>query len=181
MTYDPFIKGAEVTTAADVARTDIGIWNGKVATLSLDLGEATEILDSINVAKRHGAMVMCHEENEDEIDFLRDYAERDGSTGPHYHAATRPIPVEREAIHRTITLAEITGVQLTIVQASNGDALDEIKRARVNAETCPQCLKLTADDLDRSGFDGGKYVCWPPPRDAANEAACWAGLEQGNF
>ena len=43
MTYDLIIKGAEVATAADVTRADIGIRDGKVATLGLDLGEATEI------------------------------------------------------------------------------------------------------------------------------------------
>lgn len=145
-----------------------------------------EILDVMAVAKRHGAMVMVHAENEDAIDFLRDEAERDGNTGPYFHAATRPVPVEREATHRAITLAEIAGVPLTIVHVSNGEALDEIRRARargarVHAETCPQYLTLTAKDLDRTGFEGAKYVCSPPPRDAANQAACWAGLEQGDF
>lgn len=145
-----------------------------------------EILDVMAVAKRHGAMVMVHAENEDAIDFLRDAAEHEGNTGPYFHAATRPVPVEREATHRAISLAEIADVPLTIVHVSNGEALDEIRRARsrgarVHAETCPQYLTLTADDLDRSGFEGAKYVCSPPPRDAENQAACWAGLERGDF
>lgn len=145
-----------------------------------------EILDVMAVARRHGAMVMVHAENEDAIDFLRDEAELSGNTGPYYHAATRPVPVEREATHRAISLAEIAGVPLTIVHVSNGEALDEIRRARqrgaqVHAETCPQYLTLTAQDLDRSGFEGAKYVCSPPPRDENNQAACWAGLEQGDF
>lgn len=145
-----------------------------------------EILDVMAVAKRHGAMVMVHAENEDAIDFLRENAERDGNTAPHFHAATRPIPVEREATHRAITLAEIAGVPLTIVHVSNGDALEEIRRARargvrVHAETCPQYLTLTADDLDRTGFEGAKYVCSPPPRDTANQIACWEGIERGDF
>ncbi len=144
------------------------------------------ILDVMAVAKRHGAMVMVHAENEDAIEFLRDKAAADGETGPYYHATTRPVPVEREATHRAITLAEIAGVPLTIVHVSNGETLDEIRRARlrgakVYAETCPQYLTLTADDLDRSGFEGAKYVCSPPPRDAAHQAACWGGLEQGDF
>lgn len=145
-----------------------------------------EILDVMAVAKRHGAMVMVHAENEDAIEFLREDAEISGKTGPYYHAATRPVPVEREATHRAISLAEIAGVPLTIVHVSNGEALDEIRRARrrglrVHAETCPQYLTLTADDLDRSGFEGAKYVCSPPPRDEENQIACWEGLEQGDF
>lgn len=145
-----------------------------------------QILDVMAVARRHGAMVMVHAENEDAIEFLRDEAERAGRTTPFYHATTRPVPVEREAVHRAITLAEIAGVPLTIVHVSNGAALDEIRRARargvrVFAETCPQYLTLTAKDLDRSGFDGAKFVCSPPPRDAAEQAACWAGIERGDF
>jgi dihydropyrimidinase len=40
---------------------------------------------------------------------------------------------------------------------------------------------LTADDLDRDGMEGAKFVCSPPPRDAESQAACWQGLEQGIF
>jgi hypothetical protein len=129
-----------------------------------------EILEVMSVAKEHGAMVMVHAENEDAIDFLRDRAERAGETGPLHHARTRPVPVEREATHRAISLAEVAGVPLTIVHVSNGEAMEEIARARrrgvtVFAETCPQYITLTADDLDRAGFEGAKYVCSPPPRD----------------
>lgn len=145
-----------------------------------------EILDVMDVAKTHNAMVMVHAENEDAIEFLRDKAEATGNTGPVHHARTRPVPVEREATHRAISLAEIAGVPLTIVHVSNGAALEEITRARkrgakVFAETCPQYITLTADDLDRAGFEGAKYVCSPPPRDSGEQAAIWAGLEQGDF
>ena len=145
-----------------------------------------EILEVMDVAKTHDAMVMVHAENEDAIEFLRDKAEATGNTGPVNHARTRPVPVEREATHRAISLAEIAGVPLTIVHVSNGEALAEIKRAQargltVFAETCPQYITLTADDLDRAGFEGAKFVCSPPPRDSAEQAAIWAGLEQGDF
>ena len=145
-----------------------------------------EILDVMDVAKAHNAMVMVHAENEDAIEFLRDKAEATGNTGPVHHARTRPVPVEREATHRAISLAEIAGVPLTIVHVSNGAALEEITRARrrgakVFAETCPQYITLTAEDLDRAGFEGAKYVCSPPPRDCAEQAAIWVGLEQGDF
>jgi len=145
-----------------------------------------EILDVMSVARAHRAMVMVHAENEDAISFLRDNAEREGHTGPFHHATTRPVPVEREAVHRAITLAEIAEVPLTIVHVSNGEALDEIRRARrrgarVFAETCPQYLTLTAEDLDRTEFEGAKYVCSPPPRTVAEQVACWGGIERGDF
>jgi dihydropyrimidinase len=145
-----------------------------------------EILQVMDVAREQGALTMVHAENEDAIEFLRDKAERDGRIQPVHHARTRPIPVEREATHRATTLAEVADVPVMIVHVSNGAALDEIQRARdrgvrVFAETCPQYITLTADDLDRAGFEGAKWVCSPPPRDTAEQAAIWAGLEHGAF
>lgn len=145
-----------------------------------------EILEVMDVAKRHSALVMVHAENEDAIEFLRDRAEAAGETAPLHHARTRPAPVEREAAHRAMALAGIAGVPLVIVHVSNGETLDEIRRGRergqrVFAETCPQYITLTADDLDRAGFEGAKYVCSPPPRDAVEQRAIWAGIEQGAF
>lgn len=145
-----------------------------------------EILQVMDVAREQGALTMVHAENEDAIEFLRDKAERDGRIEPVHHARTRPVPVEREATHRATTLAEVAGVPVMIVHVSNGAALDEIQRARargvrVFAETCPQYITLTTDDLDRAGFEGAKWVCSPPPRDTGEQAAIWAGLEQGAF
>lgn len=48
-------------------------------------------------------------------------------------------------------------------------------------ETCPQYLVLTEADMDRTGMEGAKYVCSPPPRDLASQQACWEGLQQGIF
>ena len=145
-----------------------------------------EILQVMDVAREQGALTMVHAENEDAIEFLRDKAERDGHIQPVHHARTRPVPVEREATHRATTLAEVADVPVMIVHVSNGAALEEIQRARargvrVFAETCPQYITLTADDLDRAGFEGAKWVCSPPPRDTLEQAAIWAGLEQGAF
>ncbi len=145
-----------------------------------------EILQVMDVAREQGALTMVHAENEDAIEFLRDKAERDGRIQPVHHARTRPVPVEREATHRATTLAEVADVPVMIVHVSNGAALEEIRRARVRgvrvfAETCPQYITLTADSLDRAGFEGAKWVCSPPPRDTDEQAAIWAGLEQGAF
>lgn len=145
-----------------------------------------EILQVMGVAREQGALTMVHAENEDAIEFLRDKAERAGQIEPVHHARTRPIPVEREATHRATTLAEVADVPVMIVHVSNGASLEEIQRAkargvRVFAETCPQYITLTSNDLDRAGFEGAKWVCSPPPRDQAEQAAIWTGLEQGAF
>ena len=145
-----------------------------------------EILATLDAARTSGALVMVHCENEDAIRFLIGKHEAVGTVAPRAHATTRPIAAEREATHRALSLAEIVDVPIVIVHVSNREAMEEIDRARkrgtmVIGETCPQYLMLTADDLDREGWEGAKYVCSPPPRDEASKAACWAGLEQGIF
>jgi dihydropyrimidinase len=84
--------------------------------------------------------------------------------------------VEREATHRAITLAELSEVPLVVVHVSNREAMEEIRRAqakglKIRAETCPQYLVLTEDDLKGLNMEGAKYVCSPPPRDKASQQA----------
>jgi len=145
-----------------------------------------EMLNVMAVARETGALVMVHAENYDAIRFLTDRLERAGKTAPQFHATSRPIPVEREATHRAISLAEIVDVPITIVHVSNREAMEEIRRAqqkglKVYGETCPQYLVLTAKDLEGLNMEGAKYVCSPPPRDAASQQACWEGLQQKVF
>ena len=145
-----------------------------------------QLLQVFDVARETGALVMVHAENYDAIRFLTDQLERAGKTMPRYHATSRPIPVEREATHRAISLAELIDVPIMIVHVSNGEAMEEIRRSQVRGlkvlgETCPQYLVLTEKDLDGLNMEGAKYVCSPPPRDTASQQAIWRGLETGVF
>ena len=144
------------------------------------------ILAVMDAARRTGALVMVHCENEDAIRYLVGTHEAAGDVAPRAHATTRPVAVEREATHRAVSLAEVVDVPVVIVHVSNGAALSEIRAARargrkVVAETCPQYLMLTAKDLDGMDWEGAKFVCSPPPRDEAEQAACWTGIETGDF
>jgi dihydropyrimidinase len=145
-----------------------------------------EMLNVMAVARDTGALVMVHAENYDAIRFLTNRLERAGHTAPHFHATSRPIPVEREATHRAISLAELIDVPVMIVHVSSREAMEEIRRAqqkglKVYGETCPQYLMLTAKDLEGLNMEGTKYVCSPPPRDVASQEACWEGLQQKVF
>ncbi len=145
-----------------------------------------QIMETMAVAKETGALVMIHAENYDMIRFLTAKLEKQGDTAPFFHAKSRPIAVEREATHRAITLAELSEVPLVVVHVSNREAMEEIRRAqakglKIKAETCPQYLVLTEDDLKGLNMEGAKYVCSPPPRDKESQAACWEGLQTGVF
>lgn len=145
-----------------------------------------QMMEVFEVARSTGALVMVHAENYDAIRFLTERLERAGKTAPQYHATSRPIPVEREATHRAISLAELMDVPIMVVHVSNGEAMEEIRRAqsrglKIMGETCPQYLVLTEKDLEGLNMEGAKYVCSPPPRDKASQEACWLGLQTGIF
>jgi dihydropyrimidinase len=145
-----------------------------------------QILDVLALARRERALVMVHAENADIIAWLTDKLEKAGRTAPRFHATSRPPAAEREATHRAISLSEIVGVPILLVHVSGRDAIEQIQWAQARglpilAETCPQYLFLTADDLARPGFEGAKCLCSPPPRDKASQEAIWEGLRNGVF
>lgn len=146
-----------------------------------------QILETLSLARREGAMVMLHAENSDCIAWLTDCLLSANLSAPRYHAVSRPMLVEREATHRAISFAELVDVPILIVHVSGREAMEQIRWAqgqglKVYAETCPQYLFLTADDLgEDDSFEGARCICSPPPRDAANQQVIWDGLENGTF
>jgi dihydropyrimidinase len=152
--------------------------------LKLDDGQ---ILDVLDVARQHGAMAMVHAENADCIEWLTRRLEASGRTAPRFHAHARPMLVEREATHRAISLSQLVDVPILIVHVSGRDAVEQIRWARgqglqVYAETCPQYLFLTAEDLGiDDSYHGARCVCSPPPRDKGNQEVIWNGLADGLF
>ncbi len=152
--------------------------------LKLDDGQMLDVLD---VARQHGAMAMVHAENADCIEWLTKRMEASGRTAPRYHAYSRPMLAEREAAHRAIALAQLVDVPILIVHVSGREVVEQIRWARgqglqVFAETCPQYLFLTADDLGLDdSYHGARCVCSPPPRDKANQEVIWNGLNDGLF
>ena len=140
-----------------------------------------QVLDVLALARREGAMVMVHAENHDVIAWLSERLVAAGRTAAKYHAVAHHPIAEREATGRVISLAELLDVPVLIVHVSGHEAIEEIRRAqarglRVYGETCPQYLFLTAEDLDRDGFEGAKCMCSPPPRDKANQDSVWRAL-----
>ena len=140
-----------------------------------------EILRAMQEARTSGATVMMHAENGTAIDVLVSQALSRGETAPRFHGLTRPDRLEAEATSRAIALAKVTGAPLYIVHLSTTGALEAVAQARSEgqnafAETCPQYLFLSADDLAREGFEGAKYVCSPPLRDREHQANLWRGL-----
>ena len=129
---------------------------------------------------KNGGLIMMHAENGLAIDIVAADLVADGKTDPLYHGIARYPVFEGEATNRVIRLAEAAQVPVYIVHLSARDALDAIRDARDRgsqafAETCPQYLFLSLDDMG-NGFEGAKYVCSPPLRSADHQDVLWTGL-----
>jgi dihydropyrimidinase len=134
----------------------------------------------------NGALICMHAENGSVIDVIVRRALAEGKTAPVYHALTRPATAEAEAVHRAIAMAEIAGCPVYIVHLSSEDALNQVREARDRglpafAETCPQYLLLSVEELARPGFEGAKFVFTPPLREKHHQGALWEGLKNDHL
>jgi dihydropyrimidinase len=119
-----------------------------------------QILEVLATARRTGAMVMIHAENDHCIHWLAKQLSASGDTSLAQFPKMAPMAVEREATHRAIALAEIVDVPILLVHVSAREALEHIAQA---------------------GWEGAKYLCAPPPRDRGNADFLWQGLAGGLF
>jgi dihydropyrimidinase len=128
----------------------------------------------------NGGMILMHAENGPAIDVVAADLVANGTTDPIGHGLARYPVFEGEATNRVIRLAQAAGAPVYIVHLSAREALAEVRRARDEglpafAETCPQYLFLSLDDLG-DGFEGSKFVCSPPLRPADHQDELWKGL-----
>jgi dihydropyrimidinase len=148
-----------------------------------------EIYAALSASSALGATIGFHCENGLVIDVLVREELARGHAGAFYHQRTRPPALEREALGRLTTIAELLDAQHYIVHLSTAEALQEVRRARMRgskvvAETCPQYLLLDnslygtpeTDDVEVRA-----YVMSPPLRAAENLDVLWAGLASGEI
>ena len=146
------------------------------------MSDDASIFRAMRKAGEAGGLILMHAENGGPIDVLVDQYLAEGKTDPVNHGLTRPAIMEGEAVARAFKLAELAGCPTYIVHLSSRDALHAVREARdrglpAYAETCPQYLYLSQDDMARPGFEGAKFVCSPPLRPADHQDDLWAGLK----
>jgi len=144
------------------------------------------IFRAMSRTAENGGLIMMHAENGGAIDVLVKRYLAEGKGDPINHGLTRPASMEGEATGRAIALARLAEVAVYIVHLSSRDALDAVREARDDgapafAETCPQYLYLSLEDLGRPGFEGAKYVCSPPLRTKPHHDELWKGLVQDDL
>ena len=163
--------------------TSFKLFTAYPGVLLLDDGS---IFRTMTRAAELGALIGFHAESGLAIDVLVERARARGELAPKFHGLTRPSIAEGEATNRAIALAAMAGAPCYIVHLTCKEALESVMQWRdkgvpVYAETCPQYLFCSDEDLARPGFEGAKFVCSPPMRPAFHQEHLWGGLRRGDL
>ncbi|MBA3817987.1 MAG: dihydropyrimidinase [Deltaproteobacteria bacterium] len=173
---------------ADMVREGVTSFKMFMAYPGVFLVDDQQIFRAMQRAGELGALITMHAEIGLPIDVMVQKALAEGKTAPIYHALTRPEIAEATGTERAIALAEMAGVPVYMVHLSAQRALERVAEARdrglpTYAETCPQYLFLSEDDLrgDPPGVGDGEwkgagYVCTPPLRPKHHHDHLWRGL-----
>jgi dihydropyrimidinase len=180
------IAGAQLNEMKALVREGVPTFKLFMAYPGVFMLDDASIFRAMNEAASNGGMICMHAENGGAIDVLVQRALAEGKRAPKYHALTRPTTAEAEATSRAIALAEMAGAPVYIVHLSCNEALEKVREARdrglrVYAETCPQYLYLSLENMDAPGFEGAKYVFTPPLREKWHQEKLWQGLAQDDL
>ncbi|HZL51398.1 MAG TPA: dihydropyrimidinase [Terracidiphilus sp.] len=170
----------------DLVREGVASFKLFMAYPNVLMVDDATIFKALRQTAKNGALICMHAENGSVIDVIVQQALAEGKTAPIYHHLTRPTKAEAEAVHRSIAMAEMAGVPIYIVHLSSEDALNQVRQARDRglpafAETCPQYLLLSLEDVADKGWEGAKYVFTPPLRERRNQPKLWEGLRKDNL
>lgn len=148
--------------------------------------EDAGILRVMAAARAHGALVCVHAEDHAMLEAAKTALLAAGHTAPRHHAAAHPRLAEIAAIERMCRYAEFIDQPVMIFHVSTVEGVGAVRAAQARgapvwAETCPHYLLMTEDVLWRDGLEGAKWMCSPPQRQAADQAALWDGLARGDL
>ncbi len=180
------LPDAHIEDMSDMVREGVSSFKMFMAYPGVLMVDDTTIFKALRKTADNGGLICMHAENGSAIDVIVKKAVAEGKKTPIYHGLTRPTTAEAEAVNRAIALAEMAGVPIYIVHLSSNDALLRVAEARDKgllsyAETCPQYLFLSIEDLDRPNFEGAKFVFTPPLREKWHQEKLWEGLRTNNL
>jgi dihydropyrimidinase len=180
------VSGGQLGEMNDLVREGVTSFKLFMAYPGVFMLDDGSIFKALQKTSQNGGLICMHAENGSAIDVIVQQALAEGKKAPKYHALTRPTTAEAEAVGRAVALAEIAGAPIYIVHLSCNDALEKVREARdrglpVYAETCPQYLYLSLENMDAPGFEGAKYVFTPPLREKWNQEKLWQGLKRDHL
>lgn len=144
----------------------------------LDHERLCEVMEATH---RLAIPLAVHAEEGAVIDQLTDRIRLRGGDDPADYADSRPAAVEVSAVAGVVEACRMTGARCHVVHLSSAEALDVISAARleglpITAETCPQYLAFTKEDLLRNG---GMLKTSPVVKSGRDRDRLWQGLSSG--
>ncbi|MGE4289353.1 MAG: dihydropyrimidinase [Salinivirgaceae bacterium] len=135
-------------------------------------------------AAKLNVLVTIHAEDGDAIDILQKRFLANGQKEPYYHALSRPASVEANAVKKAIDIAAETGASIYFVHISAAESVKYIAEAQkkgmsVYAETCPQYLMFTHENLKGSFEQAAPFVFSPALKDEYDKKILWNALSSG--
>jgi dihydropyrimidinase len=142
------------------------------------------LIEGMRLAAQVGALPILHAENGHIVHDATQRLLDAGDTAEHMHHHAHPHVAEAEAVYRAISIGEYVDSPVFIVHVSSARAAEEIARAKaqgkpVYGETCPQYLLTSYEEYEGAGFPAAAYICSPPIREQANQAALWRAIGTG--
>jgi len=183
----------ELTTSAFEAWAEVGVVALKIFTIPPPPGrerefeglawpDAADQLRILTLAARYGLPVVVHAEHPEIL--ARAGAEAAGldPADAATHAAARPPLAEALAVAQLLLLNLQAQAKLHIAHVTSATTLEVLRRfagsSDFSAETCPQYLRHTQEDVARVGVCGKVN---PPIRTASDREALWEALEDGTL
>ena len=173
----------EIPSMLDAGITSLKVFMAYKNVYQIDDAAFFRIL---KIAAGLGMLVMVHAENGDVEQVITPELVAQGKLAPRYHAESRPAEIEEEATNRAVMMAGLAHCPLYVVHMTCAGSVEALRRGRarglpVMGETCVQYFYFTAEDLARPGFEGAKFVCSPPLRTKADQAALWQAIQDGTL
>lgn len=137
-----------------------------------------ELYQAMKLVAETGLVCAVHAENDQLLEWHTAQMMAAKRNDVAAHGESRPPHVEALAVATLLTLNQTAGMQLHIAHMTSKETLDVFRQykqagAKATAETCPQYLFFTEEDMERVG----PYAKINPPlRKQADVDALWGGI-----
>jgi dihydropyrimidinase len=138
---------------------------------------------AMDLIGRHGGLACIHAETGLVIDYIQDRLLAEKADFAERFLETSPDLAEAEGIFRAVSIGRLMNCPVYIPHVSSAEGLAAVRflksrGARVFAETCPQYLGLTWEELKGRGALG---KVGPAIKTEADRRALWEGLASGSI
>jgi dihydroorotase (multifunctional complex type) len=184
---------AELTLPAFEALADAGVIALKIFTVPAPEGrehefeglawpDAADQLRALTLAADIGLPVVVHAEHPGLLARSEAEATSLDPSDVATHEAARPARAEALAVAQLLTMNIEAGAKLHIAHVTSRATLEVLRRfagsSDFSAETCPQYLRHTSEDVARAGVYGKVN---PPIRNSADRDALWEAVTDGTL